>query len=176
MLRKKSSVATKLLKFKRREKKKSWQPNCRKWEGKRKKKKKRVVFYSSTLTLVDPCTAFLKNAGKVKKIHHNNNFFLRIIIIYIYIYIYIYSNIAALVQYYSSKGKLNANSLFFGNFLLFWIYLLLFDCDATIFFFLFIFDNLVVIILFFFSLIFGNLVAIVGFFLSSTSSLATLSI
>ena len=84
-----------------------------------KKKKKRVVFYSSTLTLVDPCTAFLKNAGKVKKIHHNNNFFLRIIIIYIYIYIYIYSNIAALVQYYSSKGKLNANNLFFGNFLLF---------------------------------------------------------
>ena len=107
-----------------------------------------MVFYSSTLTLVDPCTAFLKNAGKVKKIHHNNNFFLRIIIIYIYIYIYIYSDIAALVQYYSSKGKLNANNFFFGNFLLFCIYLLLFDCDATIFFFPFIFDNLVVIILF----------------------------
>ena len=75
-----------------------WQPNCWKWM----KKKKSDILHFNTLTLVDPCTTF------VKKLTRSTIFTIVIIfliIIYIYIYIYIYSNIAALVQYYSSKGK-----------------------------------------------------------------------
>ena len=82
-----------------------WQPNCWKWMKKKKKKKVDVLLFN-TLTLVDPCTTF------VKKLTRSTIFtiviiflIIIIIIIIIIIYIYIYSNIAALVQYYSSKGK-----------------------------------------------------------------------
>ena len=129
-----------------------WQPSCRnKKKNKTKKTKKKNKQSKKSGTLLfnthfdGPLHRISKKSWQVQQIHYNNFFFffLRIIII-----IYINSNIAALVQYYPSKGKLNANNLFFGNFMLFWIYLLLFDCDATIFFFPFIFDNFVVIILF----------------------------
>ena len=71
----------------------------------------------NTLTLVDPCTAFLKKLARLTKFT---------LIIYIYIFriiiIYINSNIAALVQYYSSKGKLNANNNFFFFFFFFFFF------------------------------------------------------
>ena len=83
----------------------------------------------NTLTLVDPCTAFLKKLARLTKFT---------LIIYIYIFriiiIYINSNIAALVQYYSSKGKLNANNFFF-------------------FFFFFFFSQQLVVILYLFIII-----------------------
>ena len=97
---------------------------------KQKRKKQKEWYFTLHHTHFGGPLHYISNkAGKVNKIHYNNTFsFLRIIIIYIN------SNIAALVQYYSSKGKLNANNFFFGNLVLFCIYLLLFDYVATIFF------------------------------------------
>ena len=104
----------------------------------------------NTLTLVDPCTAFLKKLARLTKFT---------LIIYIYIFriiiIYINSNIAALVQYYSSKGKLNANNFFFFFFFFF---------SATCCYFVFIYYYFIVLPQFFFPLIFGNLVVTNFFF------------
>ena len=81
MLKKKLIVATKLPKFKGTKKNEMKKKICGNQVAEKKKNKKktnkakRVVLYSSTLTLMDPCTAFLKKAGKVNKIHYNNFFF-----------------------------------------------------------------------------------------------------
>ena len=108
----------------------------------------------NTLTLVDPCTAFLKKLARLTKFT---------LIIYIYIFriiiIYINSNIAALVQYYSSKGKLNANNFFFFFFFFFF--------SATCCYFVFIYYYFIVLPQFFFPLIFCNLVATKFFFFPS---------
>ena len=114
---KKRIVATKLLKM-----------------NEKKKKKKSDVLLFNTLTLVDPCTTF------VKKLTRSTIFtiviiFLIIIIIIIYIYIYI----PILLLLYSTtqvKENLNANNSFFS---------------ATCCYFVFIYYYLIVLPQLFFS-------------------------
>ena len=96
-----------------------WQSSCRNSRGVRREKKRIVAtkllkmnekkkkwyFTLQHSHFGGPLHHICKKADKVNNIHYSNNFFDNHNNNIIYIYIYIYSNIAALVQYYSSKGK-----------------------------------------------------------------------